>query len=102
MSASNISVRKQMMIFVNPFQWWRDHQNTYPNLAQIAFDLFAIPAMSSECERSYCKASYTISARKSNLGNDIVEAGEVLRSWVSANVVVLSKRPHHRCCERCA
>ena len=74
----------------NPLQWWRDHQNTYPKLAQMAFDLFAIPAMSSECERSFSKASYTISARKSNLGNDIVEAGEVLRSWVSANVVVLS------------
>ncbi len=53
---------------------------TYPNLAQLAFDLCAIPAMSSECERSFSKASYTISARRSTLGNDIVEAGEVLRS----------------------
>lgn len=41
----------------NPLQWWRDHQSTYPNLAQIAFDLFAIPAMSSECERNFSKAS---------------------------------------------
>ena len=73
----------------NPLQWWRDHQNTYPNLAQMAFDLFAIPAMSSECERCFSKASYTISARRRNLGNDIVEA-EVLRSWVSADMVVLS------------
>lgn len=56
----------------------------------MAFDLFAIPAMSLECERSFSKASYAISARRSNLGNDIAEAEEVLRSWVSANVVVLS------------
>ncbi len=56
----------------------------------MAFDLFAISAMSSECERSFSKASYTISARKSNLGNDIVEAGKVLRLWVSINMVVLS------------
>ena len=74
----------------NPLQWWRDHQNTYPNLAQMAFDLFAIHAMSSECERSFSKASYTISARRSNLDNDIVEAEEVLRSRVSAKVVILS------------
>ena len=47
----------------NPLQWWRDHRSTYPNLAQMAIDLFAIPAMSSECERSFSKASYTISAR---------------------------------------
>ncbi len=28
--------------------------------------------------------------RRSTLGNDIVEAGEVLRSWVSPDMVVLS------------
>ncbi len=56
----------------------------------MAFDLFAIPAMSSECEWSFSKASYTISAWRSNLGNDIVEAEEVLRSWVSTNMVVLN------------
>ncbi len=63
---------------------------TYPNLAQMAFDLCAIPAMSSECKRSFSKASYTLSARRSTLGNDIVEAGEVLRSWGSPDLVVLS------------
>lgn len=39
---------------------------------------------------AFNKANYTIFARRSNLSNDIVEAGEVLRSWVSANVVVLN------------
>ncbi len=56
----------------------------------MAFDSFAIPAMSSECERSFSKPSYTISAQGSNLGNDIVEVEEVLRSWVSTNMVVIS------------
>ncbi len=74
----------------NSLKWWREYQNTYPNLTQMAFDLFAIPAMSSECERSFSKASYTISAQRSNLSNDIVEAGEVLRLWVSTNMVILS------------
>ena len=73
----------------NLLQWWQNHQSTYPNRAQIAFDLFAIPAMSSECEQSFSKASYTISARRSNLSNDIVETGETLRTWVSACVVKL-------------
>lgn len=62
----------------NHLQWWRDHQSTHPNLPQMAFDLYAIPAMSSECERGFSKASYTISARRSNLSNDIVESGEAL------------------------
>ncbi len=56
----------------------------------MAFALFAISAMSSKYDRSFSKASYTISARRSNLGNDIVEAGEVLRSYLSTNMVVLS------------
>ena len=64
----------------NPLQWWRDHQSTYLNLAQMAFDLFAILAMSSECEQSFSKTSYTISARQSNLSNDIVKSVEALRS----------------------
>ncbi len=71
----------------NPLQWWRVHQSAYPNLAQMALDLFAIPAMSSECERAFSKASYTISARRSNLSSDIVEGGETFRSWVSAGVI---------------
>ncbi len=73
----------------NPLHWWRVHQSTYPNLAQMSFDLFAIPAMSSECEQSFNKASYTISARRSNLSNDIGKSGVILRSWVSAGVVKL-------------
>ena len=46
--------------------------NLYPNLAQMAFNLFAISAMSSECELDFSKASYNISARWSNLSSDIV------------------------------
>lgn len=54
------------------------------------FDFFAIPAMSSECERAFSKASYTISARWSNLSQEIIGGGEVLRLWINAGVVKLS------------
>lgn len=74
----------------NPLQWWRDNQSTYPNLSRMAFDFFAIPAMSSECERAFSKASYTISARRSNLSQEIIEGGDILRSWINAGVVKLS------------
>ena len=53
----------------------------------MAFDLFAVPAMSSECQRAFSKASYIIAARQSNLTGDIVEADECLRSWISARIV---------------
>lgn len=64
----------------NPLQWWQDHQSTYPSLALMAFDFFAIPAILSECEQSFSKSNYTISACWSNLSNDIMKSGETLRS----------------------
>jgi hypothetical protein len=35
----------------DPIIWWRDHQTIYAKLAQMAFDLLSVPAMSAECER---------------------------------------------------
>ena len=64
----------------NPLEWWRLHQDIYPNLSRMAFDIFAVPAMSSECEMVFSRASYTIAARRGNLNSDIVEAGETLHS----------------------
>lgn len=55
----------------------------------MAYDLFAILAMSSEYERNFRKASYNISARRNNLLNDIMKIGEAMHSWVSAGVVKL-------------
>lgn len=56
----------------------------------MVFNLFAIPAMSSECERTFSNASYTIAARRSNLSSDIVERRECLRSWISSEVVQIT------------
>lgn len=53
----------------------------------MAFDLFAVPAMSSECEREFSKASYKIIPRRSQPSVDILEAGETLRSWINSGIV---------------
>ncbi len=55
----------------------------------MAFDFFAIPAMSSKYEQTSNKASYTISARQNNLSNNILGSGEAFRSQISAVVVKL-------------
>jgi hypothetical protein len=36
---------------------WRTPSSTWPELAAIAFDLMAVPAMSSECERIFSSCS---------------------------------------------
>jgi hypothetical protein len=36
-----------------PLRWWCERgEHLYPTLARMAYDLFAIPDMSSECERA--------------------------------------------------
>jgi hypothetical protein len=41
---------KQDEDLTDPLEWWRRHQGIYPVLSKMAFDLFSIPGMSSECE----------------------------------------------------
>ena len=76
MSMLNTSQKKKAKVLATPCSGGAII--TYPNLAQMAFDLFAIPAISFECKRAFSKASYTISARRSNLSRDIVEGSETL------------------------
>lgn len=46
--------------YCNSLQWWHNYQNTYFNLVIIAFDLFAIFAMSLQCEQNFGKVNYII------------------------------------------
>ena len=39
-----------------------------------AYDLFTISALSFDCKQSFSKASYTITAWRSNLNGEIIEA----------------------------
>jgi hypothetical protein len=65
-----------------PLRWWRDRgEALYPTLATIAYDLFAMPGMSSECERSFSSAKRMITDDRYNLKPDIIEADQCLKSW---------------------
>jgi hypothetical protein len=71
----------------DPLQWWIAHKAGFPVLSRLAFDLLSIPAMSSECERAFSKAGYMVTGRRNGVEADIIEATEMLRSWVKAGVV---------------
>ena len=45
-----------IMSIENPREWWAQHQKNYPRLSQMALDILAIPAMSSEVERVFSSA----------------------------------------------
>lgn len=58
-----------------PLRWWRERGEVlYPTLASMAYDLFAMPGMSSECERAFSAAKRMIIDERYNLKPDIIQA----------------------------
>ena len=66
----------------NLYQWWATTGS--PRLAQMAYDLLSIPAMSAETERVFSGAKLTISLNRNRLTEDIIEATECLKRWYKA------------------
>lgn len=70
-----------------PLRWWRDKgQVAYPTLAIMAFDLFAMPGMSSECERAFSAAKHMITDHRYSLKSDIIQADQCLKSWLKNGI----------------
>jgi hypothetical protein len=55
-------------------------------MAQMAFDLLSIPAMSAECERVFSQTKLLITTQRRRLADDIVEAVECLKYWYMAKL----------------
>jgi hypothetical protein len=64
-------------------RWWRERgEYLYLTLAVMAYDLFSMPVMSSECERAFSYAKQLIAEQRCNLKSDIIEADQCLESWL--------------------
>jgi hypothetical protein len=62
-------------------EFWALHENEYPSLARMAFDILSIPAMSAECERVFSSTKLLLTDRRARMKEDIIEASECLRAW---------------------
>jgi len=71
----------------DPLVWWKEHQADFPILSRMAFDLFSIPAMSSEVERIFSIAKKMITDERNCLGPEVVEACQTQRHWWKAGLV---------------
>jgi hypothetical protein len=78
----------KLSYFNQPLRWWRERgQALYPTLSTVAFDLFAMPGMSSECERAFSAAKRMITDDRYNLKCDIIEADQCVKSWLKSGIV---------------
>jgi hypothetical protein len=72
---------------MEPIRWWRERgENLYPTLAIMAYDLFAMPAMSSECERAFSSAKKLINEQRYSLKTNIIEADQCIKSWLKNGI----------------
>jgi hAT family C-terminal dimerisation region len=71
---------------VNVFHWWRDNGKHLPAVQQMAYDLLAIPAMSSEVERAFSGARNTMDDHRTRLGAAIFEMTELEKQWMRAGL----------------
>jgi hypothetical protein len=74
----------------NPLAWWNANGWKYPILQKMAYDLFSIPGMSSECERVFSQAKKLITDERNQLGAATIEANQCLKNWITSGLVEVS------------
>jgi hypothetical protein len=52
----------------------------------MAYNVFSMPAMSSECERAFSAAKKLINEQRYNLKTDIIEADQCIKSWLKNGI----------------
>jgi hypothetical protein len=63
--------------------YWMERRWTTPELAQMALDVFSIPLMSDDNERSFSSGRDMITYRRTALLSDVIEACQCLKSWLT-------------------
>lgn len=61
--------------------WWESCGIIGEPISQMGWDMIAIPAMSSECERVFSSAGRLITPVRNRLKEDVIEASECLSAW---------------------
>jgi hypothetical protein len=71
----------------NPLHLWEILGQDLPSIRQWAFDTFACPATSCECERVFSSAKRLITPDRNSLGDELIEALECLKAWWANGLV---------------
>jgi len=64
-----------------PLLYWKKNCESYPQLAKMARDFFAIPATSAPSERCFSKARSLLPYTRNRLGADKIQEQMLMDSW---------------------
>ncbi|KAF5698483.1 hat family dimerization, partial [Fusarium mundagurra] len=70
-----------------PLEWWRQHQDSLPRLAKMAFDILSIPATSCECERTFSHCKLAVSTQRHSLKDLTIEKLICLKFWLGNEAI---------------
>lgn len=73
----------------NPLHYWIQNRFRWPHVAQMALDIFSIPAMSSSAERIFSLAGLLTPSNRARLSSDTIGASLCLKSWDAAGIIDL-------------
>jgi hypothetical protein len=78
--------------FDSPIPYWLGKRAQWPQLAQMALDIYSTPAMSDEPERVFSITGNVLSQRRRRLTSDAVQWLLCLRSWQNSEIIALDQR----------
>jgi hypothetical protein len=73
----------------DPIEWWMARQGQFPMVSQLALDILAIPAMATNCERSFSLAKLTLTSQRLSMSTETLEKLQCLKNWVRHGAVKL-------------
>ena len=75
----------------DPVQWWLGNRDIFPRLSRLALDIFAIPAMASDCERAFSSAKLTMTSQRIRMSDLTLEVLQLLKNWLCHGAIILGE-----------
>lgn len=75
----------------SPIPYWISKRSVWPQLAQMALDVYSTPAMSDEPERIFSQGGNLLQPRRQRLTGDAVQEILCLRSWQENGIITLDR-----------
>uniref|UniRef100_A0A8H7KAR7 HAT C-terminal dimerisation domain-containing protein n=1 Tax=Bionectria ochroleuca TaxID=29856 RepID=A0A8H7KAR7_BIOOC len=83
-------LRLELQETKDPIEWWMARLGQFPIVSQLALDILAIPAMATDCERSFSLAKLTLTLQRLSMTTETLEKLQYLKNWVRHGEVKLS------------
>lgn len=84
--------RAQAKDIYRPLDYWTSEQtrSQWPRLSRLAIDIFTIPAMSDDPERTFSAAGLMVRPHRGQLKDDSVTETQCLKNWLKRDVVSMA------------